>query len=419
MRIEEVLAQLDLSDALELIQPHWEETQASLPSSPPAFLDPAEFKANREYAALDPQLDPLLEETARRVRHSPALLRLAWHCLRLLHDHRDYTLFPQWPMSDKALGDLSGLFYLLIALSAFPPMRRRHRERGIPEEITRNCGHHLAESMRLRQMVANGQTGVFPRALSWQRHHIEGELFLLGRMEYMLRPFRGLVQVFRNCETGEVLALAEDGVRFTREGYIDRDCNGEAWESHLVEQGGTVGGCPISPFGMAIRREVQLARRHWVCSLKRGDTVLEMHIPAGGGMTLERCQDSMRRALDFFPRYFPDRPFSGFACTSWILGTHLQEMFPPSANLVRFQKELYLFPHPSSGRDGLYFIFGANEVDPATAPRDTSLCRAFLDYMAAGRRLRGGGMFVLAEDFRHFGSQYYRTHWPPSVLCRR
>jgi len=30
--------------------------------------------------------------------------------------------------------------------------------------------------------------------------------------------------------------------------------------------------------------------------------------------------------------------------------------------------------------------------------------------------LRSGGMFMLREDFRHYGSQHYRSMWPPSVL---
>ena len=84
--------------------------------------------------------------------------------------------------------------------------------------------------------------------------------------------------------------------------------------------------------------------------------------------------------------------------------------------MVRWQRELYLFPIASGDRSGLYSMFGQDDVDPATAPRDTSLRRAVLDHLAQGGRLIAGGMFLLTEDFSHFGTQHYRSHWPPEVL---
>jgi len=136
--------------------------------------------------------------------------------------------------------------------------------------------------------------------------------------------------------------------------------------------------------------------------------MLEMHIPPGGGMTPARCAESMRMALGFFPRHFPERTFKGFTCASWILNPRFGSILPPTANLRRFQSEVYLYPVPSGGRDGLYFIFGAGEIDPASAPRDTSIRRTLLDELAAGHPLLSGGMFMLTDDFRHFGTQYYR-----------
>jgi hypothetical protein len=81
---------------------------------------------------------------------------------------------------------------------------------------------------------------------------------------------------------------------------------------------------------------------------------------------------------------------------------------------VLWQRELYLFPTPNrpDSRSGLYFVFGTDSVDPATAPRDTSMRRALLDHLTAGCRLLGGGMFLLLEDFEHYGTQVYRSATP-------
>jgi len=133
-------------------------------------------------------------------------------------------------------------------------------------------------------------------------------------------------------------------------------------------------------------------------------------------MTPARTASSMKGAVAFFRRFFPDRPFVGIASRSWIFNTQLQQILPPTANLVMYQRELYLFPIPSSPSGGLYFIFCQEEIDWASAPRDTSLQRAVADFISAGNTWRVGGMFVLNEDMEHVGAQYYQSRWPPRIL---
>ena len=83
--------------------------------------------------------------------------------------------------------------------------------------------------------------------------------------------------------------------------------------------------------------------------------------------------------------------------------------------MVHWQKELYLYPIPSGDRSGLRFIFGKDDIDISTAPRDTSLRRALLDHLQVGGRLISGGMFFLCEDFEGFGSQIYQRYWSASA----
>ena len=99
-------------------------------------------------------------------------------------------------------------------------------------------------------------------------------------------------------------------------------------------------------------------------------------------MTLERCGDSMRSAAAFFSRHFPERPCAAIACWSWIFNTQFEETLSPDSNLVRYQRELYLYPLRSNGKAGLLFMFGEDDVDPTAAPRDTSTQRAMLDKTA-------------------------------------
>lgn len=421
MRLEEVVRSLHELDAIEAIRPHWEESVATLPLGGPSFLDPAEFKVSREWTGLGPELDPVLTETARRIAAHPALLHLSWHGYRCLFEYRDVEGFAGWPSLEKTLGELGGVFYLLVGVAMVPKVRALHESMGVSEVVTRDTCSYVRCVVERYRYARGGRLGMFARGLPWFRHYVAGDLFRIGRLEYMIRPFRGAVVVYRNGDTNEVLALAEDGLRFNDEGFVARPGGeggtGDVWTTTLVEDDATVTGYPVSPYGMALRRQVGLPRALWRRVLGREHAVLQMHIPDGGGMTLERCASSMSGAIEFFQRYFPEQPFVGIACRSWIFNTQLQHILPPTANLVRYQRELYLFPIPSSDRDGLYFIFCTDDLeDWSSVPRDTSLQRSVADFLAAGNTWRSGGMFMLSEEVPYVGTQYYQRHWPPVAL---
>jgi len=417
----EILARLGKTDALEALQPHWEESLAALGQQVPPFLRPEQVLENRDWCGLPPDLDIPLLDAARRIAANPDLSRLAWHCHSLLYEHPDYQDMRRWPGLQEALGEHAGAFYLLICMGMAPRVRAVHRAMGVPEDITRETCLAVAAMVERYRHEPGHPLGVHLSTAYWLRHHTAGRLFRHGRMEYMVRPFRGDVEVYRHCQNGSVIALAGAGMRYDRDGYVD-GVGGEVDEQHgwiatLAADGDIVKGYPVSPYGMAIPKPVRLEKALWEPVMRKGDAALEMHIPAGGGMTLDRCMDSMRRAVSFFQRFFPTEPFHAIVCSSWILNNQLEDIPLSSENLVRFQRELYLYPVPSSGRDGLWFIFLQDPVDLATAPRDTSLRRGVADFLAAGHTWRGGGMFFLVEHLDHFGTQYYRSHWPPEVLA--
>jgi hypothetical protein len=420
MRLEEVLARIGEPEALEVLQPHWEESLASLGEGVPPFLQPAEFVVSREYCGFGPEVDAELAETARRIAGDAALLRLAWHCFRVIFEHPEYGEIGRWPTLERALGDQWGVFYLLVTMGMVPRVRAVHQVMGVPDAVTRETCTQVSCVAGNFHRMTGGRLGVTRNTLGWMRHYTAGRLFRLGRFEYMIQPSRRSLEVYRHRGTGAVIALAADGVRFNATGHINspaRDGDTEGgWTATLVHEDEAVMGCPICPCGMAVRREVRLPAAEWECVLRPGDDQLDMHIPAGGGMTPERCGDSMRRAAEFFARFFPDRPCRAITCSSWIFNTQFEQIRLSSDNLVQYQRELYLFPTSPSGRDGLWFVFLQDDFNLAALPRDTSLRRGVADFLAAGNGWRGGGMFFLTEDLEHFGTQHYRSHWPPAEV---
>jgi hypothetical protein len=226
--------------------------------------------------------------------------------------------------------------------------------------------------------------------------------------------------MFRHRATGRVLALSADGLRYRSDGQLDGAGGvfdpASGWTAHLTRAAGSVTGMPISPTGEATRRQVRLSLDEWEEALAPGDPALAIHIPATGPMDFARCGESLRAAMAFFPAHFPGRPWKAFTCSSWLLDTQLQDLLPPQANIVRFQREMYLLPASGSGHGTLERVFGhvpTNYDDPADAPRDTTLRRAVAEHMLRGGHVRSGRCVLFPQDLR-WGEQVYRRAGLPA-----
>ncbi len=408
---EEALRQVGELDTLAAVELDWDAGQALLPADGPGFLDPAAVLENRAWCGFGPEADEALLRAAQRIRGDEALRRLAWQCNWRLFDAPNPGWFTgQWPSFEAALGDDAGLFYLLVGLDLAPRLRAAHAQPGIPEEITRaTLLEPRAFSLNYAQMHP-GRWGLPRSQLFWLRYYLYEPFFRLGRFEYWLKPFRGGVHAYRSRQTGQVLALAPAGARLDAQGYMPRHEDppqpGERTVRRIEDQG-RVTGAPISPLGFAEPGEVTLDLAEWQPVLQPGDWVLDFHIPAGGGMTPAARHDSFRQAAAFFAERYPEQPATAFVCASWIYNPDLERILPGS-NLAANLGDAYLFPIPSGGDDGLWFIFFQDHFDPATAPRSTSVQRAVWDWLAAGNPWRSGGMFYLAADLDRLGTQVYR-----------
>lgn len=72
--------------------------------------------------------------------------------------------------------------------------------------------------------------------------------------------------------------------------------------------------------------------------IKKGDAVIDVHIPAVGPLLADECIKSLDYAKDFFTRHFPDYKWEVFTCHSWLLGEELRELLDEGSNIIKFQK---------------------------------------------------------------------------------
>ncbi len=75
---------------------------------------------------------------------------------------------------------------------------------------------------------------------------------------------------------------------------------------------------------------------------KKGEPVLEVHIPRGGPLDQDACHASFEQAKQFFARYFPEVAYRCFTCFSWLLDDTLKQFMKPDANALQFQQMFHV-----------------------------------------------------------------------------
>lgn len=335
-----------------------------------------------------------LQEMAEGVAAEPALILAfcEFHESTVVRGkwHREWSPLPVSPTVQELLGEDTSLFYLLAYLSALPSTWQKYRRLGVGEDVFR------ASMLDFRLHVENfhrkqGRWGF--ASFDWIWRHVTAELFRLGRLQFMLVPFPEGVTAFRRRADSQVLLLADPELILASDGAAwgagrspgtDIPAPDEsAWKPAFKATKDGWRGHPVNSPGRVEREPVFLRRSEWAPVLRRGDTVLDVHIPRDDPFDPDSCRSSYGQAVEFFARVFPKRPFKAFRCHTWIFTPQLSEILPPSSNLLKFQRDFALYPNPGTRRFLFQFVFGGNE-DLSTAPRGTSLQRGVLDWIASG-----------------------------------
>ncbi|MAE67254.1 MAG: hypothetical protein CMJ18_23580 [Phycisphaeraceae bacterium] len=417
MKLDLMATELGLESSLPYLRHGWADSQRNMSRPVPGFLDEQFVTEAVRGVNLPEETVQEACEVARLVAGNPALCALAWHCHWCLYHVHGFSghVADQWPALEHLGQDTNRYFYLLVLLSNYPQMQEIHDRHALSEEVRdltleqilrrgRHCGAHL------------GGWGLDGHAARWLANTLRGDIYAIGRLVYEFRCFPAPFRVYRHERSRAVIMLCEAGLRFGADGQrVHGPGDDHPWTSRLAETLTEIVGHPVTPEGAAMRQEITLPTAEWRLLLQREDPVLSVHIPGGSPLDLDRCAKSFRDATVFFPRYFPDRPFSAFRCASWLLDTQLEDWLPPTANLVRFLREWYLLPGGIGAGPLLEAVFGGRPPDLAKAPRDTALQRAVLDHLSSGRpiRPRAGHGVIFPEDLDR-GRQVYRGLRPHS-----
>lgn len=331
-------------------------------------------------------------ESAAVVRKSEALSRFFALICRALSDRETVSAdlaaldLPKHPTGepDLAYDMLQGL----ALCSQIPYCDEGMKKRGIPEQLRHAVICSMAASVDKYMERHGGRPGY--HLLVWHQYTLDGRLYVLGRLQYELfSTFKVKAVVYRNA-AGESIALA-DGVTLHRDGFPlgargYEDAEG-SFTPTVTETEDAYVGHPYDGRGYVGREAVTLKKSEWTRAVGYGDTVIGVHIPAGGKLTDEAVADSIEECERFLAKHFPEARPKAYVCGSWMMNPMLSDMLGAESNLGKFSSRFSPMGLRSAGTGIFNFVFLKPDMsfDPTELPENTNLERILKAHTLAGK----------------------------------
>lgn len=264
------------------------------------------------------------------------------------------------------------------------------RTRGIPEEVIKRTLKMAVDAVSTYERKHEGAPGY--ELLKWAQHYIDGELFLIERLEIeFFSKFEGKAIVFKNGK-GEVLTLANDFM-LHRDGFalgsLYFEDEGGSWTANVEETEESWIGYPFREDGYVDKKKVVLSKAEWKQVLANGDPIIRLHIPPFGKMTPEMITQTIEATKEFASKYFSDFSYKAFACHSWLMDPQLDTLLGERTNIVKFSQRFHRLTYKSKGEAVFNFIFNKPDMnfDVKELPEDSSLQKALKNNYLSGKAI--------------------------------
>ena len=376
----------------------WHQSQESYPDGKIYFLQEDFVNELAELSGLQEPGLIALQEGARQIRDCELLSRFAWHChWRLNLAASEDGDFPDiLPEEGMAIPGGNRSLFTLVTLAPLPRLRKYYSNRGIPLQVLRDGMHDL----QVWTETAYEKTGQWVCLNNrWLRNHMVPNLFALGRLEFQFGQWHSPIKVYKKRQGNQLCffpdgneAISADGFRLGNEGEQSD------FFSVFHEENQQVVGNPANASGTLEREPICLDLSEWELYLKPNEPVIHLHIPAGAPLRKDACQESLQRAWEFFPKYFPEFKYKAVCSTSWLFDSVLSEYLPDS-NIAGFQSLFHLFPAPKAkGWQTRQRVFLDPDVELSKAPQKTTLQKIVKEHLLRGRFWHSGGAFLLPGE---------------------
>ncbi len=132
-------------------------------------------------------------------------------------------------------------------------------------------------------------------------------------------------------------------------------------------------------------------------TLKKGDPIVNIHIPSAGPLTAAAVEDALAQATRYFDLRYDGAMYC--YCHSWLLFPPYQEVFGANSNTAQFAKRFDVFHVEESKEfDDAWRLFSCDyHGDPDALPQDTRMQKAMVAYLKT-HTAYGCGCGILRYD---------------------
>lgn len=330
----------------------------------------------------------------------------------------------------SCLGPYNEAYAFLVLLSCVPRAREEMVRRGIPEEYYSDIPHRMLRD-QMSRYEKTGRIDVLD--MPWKMNFYTLTIFLLDRFLFIPYEHTEGFSLYRSTKTGKVIGLNDAGNRYDCEGQLLSWAGEEPEEpdpeekkipdsGHIYarrpagrdepfvtireEDEKTIRGNYMNPTGFTQKDLITIDKSEYREVLKKGDYLIALHIPGGEGYTPERMQNSMKLALDFFAKYYPELDMKGFWSSSWLYDKRLEMIIGKNRNITNVQDLMWRY---SDGEDGeMLYIHLYRNLDTTLTdyPCTTTLQKGAREFLQKGNRFCTTGMMILKEEALS-GEKYY------------
>ena len=327
----------------------------------------------------------------------------------------------------SCLGKYNEAYGFLVLLACVPVSKKEMDRRGVPEEYYEDIPHRMIRD-QLKRYVETGKIDVLD--MPWKMNFYTLTIFLLDRFLFIPYQHGEGFEMYRNKSTGKVIALNDEGNVYDSEGQLLKWKLSEEWddpeeaeesnETPKPDTGHVYGSRPakdpktfvtvrketedeitgnyMNPVGYTEEKMITIKKSEYEKVLAKGDYMIALHIPGGEGYTPERMHSSMKLALEFFGKYYPELDMKGFWSSSWLYDKRLEMIIGKNKNITNVQDLMFRYSDGENG-DMLYVHLYRNlDNTLSDYPCKTSLQIGARDFLLKGGRFCTTGMMILKEE---------------------
>lgn len=395
----------DIENALGFCvdSPYWEEalSSAAQQAEIPQWLT-ADYICNLdEHYHLLGEKRAMVLTALSQVAENPTLCVFAKALYALIDKKVGYrNAFTQLtlPKGDSLGERLVALFPILGHIA---PSCAALAQRNVPEDIIYDTLTFLRLSLpkALAQespRFTESDFGLFPV-------YLYTSTLWIGRLRFEIHPNANRnVAVFAN-KAGKLCLLMQD-VRLHASGNLlgaigFTDETG-SYDADFVSTDTHYEGYAVNPETcLAEQTRTRLSKKEWDCIFAPGDTLLKVHIPYGGKLTREACEEAYQKARQIYSRCYPEHTFRGFICCTWLLCPALRTFLNENSNIRHFQNDYRIFPSKNTAADVFLYVYektvpSADEVDFASLPEENSMQQGVKQLLLSGAYIHQYNGFI-------------------------